>query len=301
MRAVWSFWSKPFHAFKGRIWREPHHHLLAWGLSLRLARQHYPDTLLVTDNDGKKLLVDQLGLSFSDVSTELETLRDVEPGWWALGKLVAYSMQDRPFIHIDTDVFLWKPLPSSVSTAPVFAQCPEFHPPLDEHCGPRDIEQAFARHGLPLPHEWEWSRSQDRHGFREENCGILGGQHVAFLRYYANLGLQLVRDPAHRAAWTELPDKAAYNMIVEQFLLSACLDYHRSHPHSPYRGVHARHLFRSWDDAFHPHKTAQAGYTHLLGNAKTDAGVTQRLERRMLHEDRDFYRHCARLGQAMAG
>jgi hypothetical protein len=60
MRAVWSFWSNPFFGFKGRIWREPHHHLLAWGLSLRLARQHYP-------------------------------------------------------IHLDTDVFLWRPLPATLA------------------------------------------------------------------------------------------------------------------------------------------------------------------------------------------
>jgi hypothetical protein len=300
MRAVWSFWSRPFAAFKGRIWREPQHHLLAWGLSLRLARKHYPDTLLVTDKAGKRLLVDDLGLSFGAVSTDLEALRDVDIGWWALGKLYAYSIQDRPFIHIDTDVFLWKPLPPSVAVAPVFAQCPEHHPPLDEWCGPQDIEAAFARHDSPLPKEWEWWRSQGHNGFREENCGIVGGNHVEFLRYYARLALNLVRDPAHRAAWAELPDKAGYNMIVEQFMLSACLDYHRFHPTSAYRGVFVKYVFPSWADAFDPDKSTRAGFTHLLGDAKTHPRVMQRLERRMLGEDPGFFRHCLRLGQTLA-
>src|ERR1700730_8204794 len=67
MHAFWSFWSKPFYAFKGRIWREPVHHLLAWGLSLRLARKHYPETHLVTDEAGAELLVERLGLSFTHV------------------------------------------------------------------------------------------------------------------------------------------------------------------------------------------------------------------------------------------
>jgi hypothetical protein len=300
MRAVWSFWSKPFLARQGRIWREPQHHLLAWGLSLRLARKHYPETVLITDKPGKRLLVDQLGLEFGNVSTELEALRDEDAGWWALGKLHAYSLQDRPFIHLDTDVFLWKALPLSVANAPVFAQSPEFHPPLDLWCGPSGVETAFARHDLPLPVEWEWSRSLGEPAYREENCGIVGGQRVDFLRYFARLGLQMVRDPAHAPAWRELPDKDGYNMMVEQLLLSACLDYHRFHPDSPYRGVYIKYLFPTWADAFNPAKTAQAGYTHLLGSSKGDARVTQRLERRMQGEDRDFFRHCVQLGRRMS-
>ncbi len=74
MRAVWSFWSKPFHAYKGSIWGHPLQHMLAWGLSLQTARAHYPETVLITDTPGKRLLIDQLGLSFTHVSTELDRL-----------------------------------------------------------------------------------------------------------------------------------------------------------------------------------------------------------------------------------
>lgn len=300
MRAVWSFWSKPFYASKGRAWREPHHHLMAWGLSLRQARKHYADTMLVTDKAGAALLVDQLGLEFAEVSTELEALRDVDAGWWALGKLVAYSMQDRPFVHIDTDVFLWKPLPAGVASAPVFAQCPEYHS-LGEWPDPQGVETVFAKHKLALPVEWEWARSQSDAGFREENCGIVGGQNAEFMRHYARLALNLVTHPAHRAAWSDIPEKFGYNMIVEQFLLAACVDYHRINPDSPHRGMRIKYLFPSWGDAFDAQRTAQMGYTHLLGDAKSNVVVTQRLEQRVRQEDRDFYRHCMRLGQHAAG
>src|SRR5471032_2830482 len=121
MRAVWSFWSKPFLAFKGRVWLEPLHHLLAWGLSVRLASKHYPDTMLVTDQAGAELLVERLGLRFTHVRTDLEQLRHADVGWWALGKLFAYSVQDRPFVHLDTDVFLWKQLPARLEGAAVFS------------------------------------------------------------------------------------------------------------------------------------------------------------------------------------
>src|SRR5215471_2704291 len=159
MRALWSFWSRPFVQRTGRTWHSQLHHLLAWGLSLTCARRHYPDTMLVTDFAGKKLLVDSLGLEFGTVSTELEYLRDADPDWWALGKLMAYSIQDRPFVHIDTDVFLWKPLAPEAAEAPVLAQCPEyFHRNADR--GIREVGDAFAACGSPLPVEWEWAASR---------------------------------------------------------------------------------------------------------------------------------------------
>lgn len=298
MRAVWSFWSKPFIAQKGRMWQEPKHHLYAWGLSLHLARQHYPDTLLVTDTPGKELLVDRAGLEFAEVSTELDRLRAVVHGWWAMGKLVAYGLQERPFVHIDTDVFLWKPLPESLTSAPVFGQCPEDHPPLETWCGPADVEWAFAKHNLALPVEWEWARSRSSHQFREVNCGIVGGTRTDFLRFYANQAMDLVLNKQHAAAWAEFPDKAGYNMVVEQFQLAACVDFHRFSPESPFRGVSIRYLFPSYGHALNPQAAAKLGYTHLLGGTKSHPVVSARLEQRIAHLDPSYHRHCQRMADA---
>ncbi|HKF48720.1 MAG TPA: DUF6734 family protein [Terracidiphilus sp.] len=298
MRAVWSFWSKPYLACRGRTWREPQHHLLAWGLSFRLARAHFGETLLVTDTPGKALLVDQLGLDFDDVSTELDGLRNADPGWWALGKLVAYSLQDRPFVHLDTDVFLWKALPPALLAAPVLAQCPEVHSLDHAWCGPRKIESLFDRHRLELPVEWQWASSRNTVSFREENCGILGANRVDFIRYYAQAAIRLVSDPAHSALWAELPEKDGHNMLIEQFLLAACLDYHRISPGSPFRGVQIRHLFPSFSDAFNPQFSTRVGYTHLHGDTKAHPGITARLERRMAELDPAFLSHCRTVAQS---
>lgn len=300
MRAVWSFWTKPFRAYKGRIWREPQHHLLAWALSLKLARNHFPETQLVTDTPGKAMLVDELGLEFDEVSIDLDRLLDVDPGWWALGKLVAYSVQDRPFVHLDTDVFLWKALPPWLTSAPVFAQCPEQHPLENAWCGPRHIEWLFERHQLSLPVEWQWASSRNTHWFREENCGILGANHLDFIRYYARAAIRLVNDPAHRLAWAELADKTDFNMVVEQFLLGACLDYHRIDPKSPYRSTSIRYLFPSWSEAHNPHAASRVGYTHLLGDAKSDPQIVERLERRVAQLDPVLLRRCQRVAQSAA-
>lgn len=297
MRAVWSLWSKPYHAHRAWPWHEPLHHYLAWGLTLRLARRHYPETVLVTDTAGKALLVDALELPFKEVSTEIDRLGDADPDWWALGKLVAYRLQDRPFVHLDTDVFLWKPLPAGLVAAPVFTQCPERHS-LDEACSPHHVERAFAQAGLSLPAEWEWSASRRLPYARQENAGILGGTNTAFIRYYADLAIDLAINPAHAAAWAAFPSKFGCNNLVEQFLLAACLEFHRIHPRSPFRGIAVRHLFSSLERSFDPQEAARAGYTHLLGEAKSSLFVARRLEQRMQQEDPAFYRRCVELSHS---
>jgi hypothetical protein len=295
VRAVWSFWSKPFGAGKGWRWRDPIHHLLAWGLSLRLARAHYPETVLVTDSEGKALLVDRLGLDFGHVSTELDRLPGDRRDLWMLGKLVAYSLQDRPFVHLDADVFLWRPLPPRLAAAPVLAQHPENHG-AGQWCGPRVIEDAFGRAGLRVPAELEWARSQSTRRYREANCGILGGTSASFISYYAKLALDLVLNPRYAPAWASIPDREPLNTTVEQFLLTACADYHRSDPASPYRGICLRYLFPSAGDAFDSGLAALAGFTHLMAEAKQNADVTTRLERRLRSEDPDYYARCLLAG-----
>ena len=81
-------------------------------------------------------------------------------------------------------------------------------------------------------------------------------------------------NPRHAAAWAAVPDKASLNMTVEQFLLPACLDFHRFDPGSPHRGVYLRYLFPSTSAAFDPAQAARLGFTHLLAEAKQDAQVT---------------------------
>lgn len=301
MRAVWSFWSKPYQERKGRSWGGPREHMLAWGLSLRLARQHYPETVLVTDTPGKTLLVDRLGLDFTEVSTELDRLRTVDPGWWALGKLVAYSIQTGPFVHLDTDVFLWRPLPGWLASAPVFVQCPEDHAFGQGRCDPRQIAVLFESRGLSLPAEWEFAVSQAGSRFREESCGILGGNRLDFIRYYAQTAIDLVTSPAHDAAWAELPNKDGFNMLMEQFWLAACVLYHRFAPESPFRGVTVQHLFATIGEAFQPQVSARFGFTHLLGDSKAHPEVSLRLERRVAAIDPAFHRHCLRVAKSAAG
>lgn len=301
MRAVWSFWSKPWQARRGWTWPTEKHHLLAWVLSVESARRHYPDTMLVTDSEGARMLVDGVGLPFVRVSTALDGLAEHDPALWMLGKLYAYRAQEVPFVHIDTDVFLWRRLPGEVERAAVFAQNPEPFTVGASHYQPERLLRAMTVDSAGwIPPEWEWSLSHGDYQ-RGECCGIAGGNQVDFVRYYAETALRVVEDPANRAGWTSVGNKGDFNTLIEQYHLAACVDFHRHHPESPYRGVEIRYVFASFADAFNPNLAARIGYTHLLAGSKHDARILARLEQRVARDHPESYERCVQFARGARG
>lgn len=289
MRAVWSFWSKPFLANRG-WWRNRLYHLLSWVLSLESARKHYPRTRLVTDDEGARMLVDGAGLEFDQVSTELNSLRDHNPDWWAFGKILAYSLQEEPFVHIDSDVILWKPLPPRLESAPVFVQNPEALDCEDSPYRPELVEHAVRAVNGWLPEELDtYVPLGGVH--RAVCCGILGGRRVDFLRHYARRAIDLMDHPLNRPAWPLVGNSLGLSIVFEQYLLAACVAYHQGRKGSPYRDISIEYLFDSVGDAFA--HADQIGYTHMIGGAKQDPGLLKKLGRRVQQDYPDLYERCA--------
>jgi hypothetical protein len=293
VRAVWSFWSRPFELYYRHNWGNALNHNLAWVISVNAALAHYPHTMLVTDSAGKRLLVDRLGLPFAEVSTELDRLAGHDPVWWVIGKLVAYSLQTEPFVHIDSDAFLWQRLPEELEATPVLAQHPEHYGAEADIYRPYEIEQAFAASGGIVPVELSWARLRGGN-LRADNCGIMGGQHVTFLRHFAETALALIERPENAAGWRNIPEKWRHNYLVEQYLLAVCLDYHRGNADSPLSDVHIRYLFDSWERALNPNEAARVGYTHLMAGAKRADEVVRRMSLRVRRDWPEFYRRCER-------
>jgi hypothetical protein len=76
---------------------------------------------LVTDDYGKKILVDMIGLPYTQVNNCLDSINYKLKKLWSLAKIKAFSVQSEPFIHFDHDAFYYeKSLPSF--NKPGFAQ-----------------------------------------------------------------------------------------------------------------------------------------------------------------------------------
>jgi hypothetical protein len=292
MRAVWSFWTKPFLAHNHSMWRSQAHHLYSWVLSLETVRQHFSRTAVFTDDEGARLLIDKLGLEFDEVSTELNALAQHDPGWWALGKVWTYRAQSEPFIHFDNDAFLWNPLPDLLISAPVIAQNPDVFLPGFSYYEPEALERTVSKGGqIWLPAEWVWYRSVGTQQ-RGISCGIFGGNRVDFIQHYSDQAIKLIEHPANQAGWSLMKDKFNHNILFEQYLLGACIEYHQRHTKSPFRDIEVRYMFESIDKAFDQHLAEQMGYTHLLAGAKRNPDIAERLEQRVKRDYPAHYERC---------
>jgi hypothetical protein len=287
MRAVWSFWSRPHRLFYHRLWRSERAHLLCWALSVAQAARHFDEVRLVADEAGAELLAGRLGLPFTQVDTCLEALnRDaLDPLWWVLGKLTAYAAQERPFVHLDADVILWQPLPARLLGAPVLAQNPEHFDFEDQSLYRLDgFMGAVAELEGWIPKAWR------RYAGRRRNaaacCGIFGGADTDFIGRYARSAIDIIRDPRNLPVWERI-GAVRDNILVEQYFLAACLEAGVDG-----RPVRAEYLFPSSADAFDPLQAEQAGYTHLIGDAKADAEIADRLEARVKATHPDLYERC---------
>jgi hypothetical protein len=286
VKAVWSFWSKPEQ--HRLVWPSQRHHLMAWVLSLQTVRQHYRTTMLCTDTAGAKLLVDSIGLEFENVSTALDALEQCDPGWWVLGKLYAYRAQTDPFIHFDNDVFLWKRFPAALESAQVLAQNPEDFLLGTSYYAPETFDNLLRECGGWLPEEWKWYAfiSPRR---RATCCGFLGANNVDFIRYYAETAISLIEHSCNQLGWARLINKTGHNHLVEQYLLSACINYHHNKIDSPFHKIDIRYLFAGLDEAFCSQAAKELGYTHLLGSSKRNAQTSARLERRIQQDYPEYY------------
>lgn len=292
MRAIWSFWTKPFRARRHYLWLRPEHYFLSWVLSIQTARKHFAKTALFTDDEGARLLVDGLGLEFDQVSTELNALSKFDAKFWALGKVATYRAQTEPFVHLDSDVFLWNPLPASLTSAPLLAQCPDSFVPGASYYRPEALERSLSLSGtIWLPAEWVWYRATSP-SQRGESCGIFGGHRVDFIQHYASQAIKLLEHPDNARGWAMMDPKTEHNILFEQYLLAACIDYHQHHNTSPFHDVEIRYLFESFDDAFDEDSAERTGYTHLISSSKGNAEIARNLEERVKRDYPDYYERC---------
>ena len=180
MRIVQTFWTAgkdPLHESFG--WLHSEYNLMSWALSCLSLRAHYDEVALYTDSVGKHLLIDTLKLPYTEVNVVFDNFKCL-PQHWALSKIKTYSLQTEPFLHVDGDVYISKPLPEDVIHSPLVAQN-------------REIGTSYYKHMM----NWIQSRPEIKlpeyvvKGLNEEsvasyNMGFFGGTDVDFIQRYCD-------------------------------------------------------------------------------------------------------------------
>lgn len=233
MRIVHSFWSKPMLDSTGNTisnlsfssWVNKHMFYYTYVLSTLLVEKHYKgQTTLVTDEFGKKLLIDTLRLPYDDVIVELDALNHYPKEFWALGKIYTYSLFDTPFIHLDYDFLLAKPFEKSFINADLVAYADEND---DSRQKPykRCIDEYFSKYIIPS----YLKQYFDDYRYIAYNAGVFGGNEVSIFKdlwliaqEIINLNFQkILQDVALKNASFSMT-----NVILEQYLF-ACMAHEK--------------------------------------------------------------------------
>jgi len=283
MDAIWSFCGDTFFNHYLPRWYTRRHCWYAWILSLGTVSKFYTETTLYTDEKGADWLLNKLGLPFKNVVVNLDFLKDKNPQWWCYSKLKAYASHPKPFIHFDNDVFLWKKLPARLESASVIAQSPEH---LAEYYPVDLMDNNAKKVGAWLPKEFNLYRAYPhQHAI---NCGIMGGNNLNFIHYYANLGMDFIE--ANQAMWLLYDELYKEAIVVEQYLLAACAYYYKYHDNI-FGNINVDFLFKEYlyEIIYNEAIAKNAGYTHIIGSSKGDKDLSERLEKRVRREYPIYY------------
>lgn len=229
MRIIHSFWSKPMLDHEGRRisnlsysnWVNKQMFYYTYVLSALLTQKYYSGrTTLITDNFGKKLLIDTLKLPYDEVIVELDYLNKYPKQFWALGKIYSYSLINEPFIHLDYDFLLSKPFDSLFEKADLVAYMDEND---DSRQGPykKCVNQYFIKYSLPSEVQ-KYITDYQNIAF---NAGIYGGNHIRIFKELWRISQEIIDTNLSEILTDAAKDASSFsmtNVILEQYFF-ACM------------------------------------------------------------------------------
>lgn len=213
MRIIQTYWNAsglPYNQVKGG-WLSPEIHWMSWALSCTLLRRFYDDVELYTTEEDAKIFR-KFKIPYTKIHTDLdcEFIRNLRPEMWAYAKIYTYSIQAEPFLHVDGDVFIWKPFKEELFNGDICVQN------IEENLGVyhKSIETLLSTDGTFVPN-WILENKDYPKAY---NMGIFGANDLDFVRKYCDLAFEYYKknqDVFHRLYKTD-PN---VNILPEQYLL----------------------------------------------------------------------------------
>jgi len=219
MRFLQTFWTgtsaeNPIGIKAG--WLSSEYHWMSWALSCLQAKNIFGEINLVTDKKGKEVLIDQLQLPYTTVSIDLEQKLDhYHPALFALAKIYTYSIQTEPFLHLDSDVFIWHKPDDSFLRAPLMAQN------IDKNLGlyPETLNE-INKHFTYIPSVF-LKENYERKDIYASNAGLLGGSDLTFIKEYCRQAFDFIDRNKNDLGKLKVN---SLNFIIEQYLFYQLAD-----------------------------------------------------------------------------
>ena len=287
MRIVQTFWTAGHNPLEyGFGWPHAEYNLMSWALSCLSLREHYDEVVLYTDTPGKRVLIDELHLPYTDVQVVFDDFPCL-PHHWALAKIKTYSLQTKPFLHVDGDIYVPRPLPEEVLAAPLIAQNREIGTVYYR----RMMDRILSYPEIKLPDYIE-------QGLREEsiasyNMGFFGGSDLSFIHDFCKEVFRFMEE--NRMNDSACPhSRVDCNVFFEQVIFAMMVD----REHDNVASVLGRDMRdngytrREFCDLAHYDAHP---FHHLLGGHKRKMELTDLLEHFMLWSHADYSKHIIQL------
>lgn len=240
-------------------WVAPEYHLIGWALSCLQLHQLYKNVDLYCNSNGALLLKDKLGLPYSNIYITHDDFDIVNEQLWALPKILTYSLQNEPFLHLDGDVFLFKELPAPLLRNELIAQnieiAKEYYLPVQ-----KELIKYFTYFPNCVTEEFNCTNP-----IRAVNAGILGGSNIEFIKEYTDLAFKYItRNARHLSSI----NAEGFNVFFEQHLFYSLAKEKGLPIEFLIKDIIVDNRYQHLGD-FHevPCKT---NYLHLLGAYKKD-------------------------------
>lgn len=253
---------------------------MSWTLSCLQLTKYYGKVHLYCNSQCARLLIDKLQLPYTEVhiSHDEKKFKMPHKELWAFSKIHTYSLQNSPFLHVDGDVYIFKPFPESLLRNKLIAQNEEVDSNYYEIAKNR-LLQEFTYFPKSVRRELLSERV-----IKAVNAGILGGSDMCFFKEYSLLAKKYINRNVNKLP---LIDVDKFNVFLEQHLFSA---YARD------KGKEIAYLFSNrknrnqlegiinfWEAPYKRH------YIHLYGYHKKRASSCKLLSAMLRQYHPDFY------------
>lgn len=267
-RAVYSLWTKPMNG-KTVGFNTEKNLIECFALSLHYTKKWFDEVHLVTDFEGKDL-VERYGLSFDNIDTSLEhVMMGIYENHWSLGKIYACKLQKEPFIHIDIDVILFKPLPDKFLKSDAAFQNLETE---SQKYWYKWLLDHAEKNYVSKP---KWF---DTEKVKAYNCGVIAFNKLDVIQEWWTESLNYIK----------FLDESKFNydhhlscLIYEQFCIYCICKFYNyevdlltfyGESHEKYMGTISEELAK------------KLGYTHLIAASKRDPLIEKKIKNRLLEE-----------------
>jgi len=184
MVGVQTFWLKEVDD-SWQFWRSKQNLMVSCSLSYYLLKKHFKTVNLVCNEFGKDFMTKELGLQFDQIDIIPFEETELNEFVWSIFKLYSYSIQNKPFVHIDTDFFMFQKPPKEYLEAEVFAQNIEINHPIYD-----TIRTKAIALGLKLPEHIIASQKPAV----ALNVGIVGGHNLKFFKEFYILAKKILEE-----------------------------------------------------------------------------------------------------------